>query len=254
MLLAMDIGNSNIVIGCIDMERTYWIRRVTTDRSKTDMEYAILLKNILDLNRIPGKQIDGAILCSVVPQVTGYLKQAVEELLHVPVMVAGISLKTGIRVKMDRPETVGADLIVGAVGALTEAEPPVIIVDLGTATTVTCVDRDRNYIGGMIIPGMRTSLDALSARAAQLPALDITEPEHLIGKNTVECMHAGIIYSNAAMIDGCADRIEEELGQKASVIVTGGLAKFVTPYCRRKVIYDDDLMLKGLLKLYEMNR
>lgn len=253
MLLAMDIGNSNIVIGGIDREKTYWIRRVTTDRSKTDTEYEILLKNILDLSHVDGQEITGAVLCSVVPQVTGYLKLAVEELLHIPVMVANCRLNTGLHMKMDRPETVGADLVVGAIGALTEADPPVVMVDLGTATTVSVVDRHRNYIGGMIIPGMRTSLDALSARAAQLPALDITKPERLIGKNTIECMHAGIIYSNAAMIDGCADRIEEELGEPVTVIVTGGLAKFVTPYCRRQVIMDDDLLLKGLLKLYEMN-
>ena len=138
-------------------------------------------------------------------------------------------------------------------GAIGEYEPPMIIFDMGTATTVCVVDGKKNYIGGMILPGVRTSLDALTARAAQLSGIDLEAPKRVIGKNTIECMKSGIVYSNAALIDGVILRMEEELGEKATVIATGGLARFITPLCRHEIIFDDALLLKGLLILYRKN-
>ena len=129
-----------------------------------------------------------------------------------------------------------------------------IIFDMGTATTVCVVDRKKNYIGGMILPGVRTSLDALTARAAQLSGIDLEAPKRVIGKNTIECMKSGVIYSNAAALDGIVDRIEEELGQKITVVATGGLARKIIPHCKREILLDEDLLLKGLLIIYEKNK
>ena len=254
MILAIDIGNTNIVVGCIDEEKTYFIERVSTDRSKTELEYAIVIKNVLDIFKISPKELEGGIVCSVVPQITHIVKLAAEKILKKDVMVLGPGIKTGMNILMDNPAQVGSDLIADAVGAIGEYEPPMIIFDMGTATTVCVVDGKKNYIGGMILPGVRTSLDALTARAAQLSGIDLEAPKRVIGKNTIECMKSGIVYSNAALIDGVFLRMEEELGEKATVIATGGLAKCIVPYCKEEVILNDDLLLKGLLRVYLKNR
>ena len=196
MILAIDIGNTNIVVGCIDEEKTYFIERVSTDRSKTELEYAIVIKNVLDIFKISPKELEGGIVCSVVPQITHIVKLAAEKILEKDVMVLGPGIKTGMNILMDNPAQVGSDLIADAVGAIGEYEPPMIIFDMGTATTVCVVDGKKNYIGGMILPGVRTSLDALTARAAQLSGIDLEAPKRVIGKNTIECMKSGIVYSN----------------------------------------------------------
>ena len=234
-------------MGCIDEQKTYFIERVSTDRSKTELEYAIVIKNVLDIFKMSPKELEGGIVCSVVPQITQIVKLAAEKILKKEVMVLGPGIKTGMNILMDYPAQVGSDLIADAVGAIREYKPPMIIFDMGTATTVCVVDRKKNYIGGMILPGVRTSLDALTARAAQLSGIDLEAPKRVIGKNTIECMKSGIVYSNAALIDGVILRMEEELGEKATVIATGGLAKSIVPYCKEEVILDDDLLLKGLL-------
>ena len=252
MILAIDIGNTNIV-GCIDDKKTYFIERLATVRTKTELEYAVDLKTVLDIYHIKKTDIDGCIISSVVPQITNIAKLAAEKILKKEVMVLGPGIKTGMNILMDNPAQVGSDLIADAVGAIREYKPPMIIFDMGTATTVCVVDRKKNYIGGMILPGVRTSLDALTARAAQLSGIDLEAPKRVIGKNTIECMKSGIVYSNAALIDGVILRMEEELGEKATVIATGGLAKSIVPYCKEEVILDDDLLLKGLLWVYKKN-
>lgn len=254
MILAIDIGNTNIVVGCVDHEKTYFIERLSTDRSKTELEYAIMIKNVLDIYQIQAEKLDGGIVCSVVPQITQIVRIAAEKILHREVMVLGPGIKTGMNILMDNPAQVGSDLIADAVGAIGEYPAPLIIFDMGTATTVCVVDEKKNYIGGMILPGVRTALDALTARAAQLSGIDLVAPKRTIGKNTIECMKSGVINSNAASVDGLILRIEEELGCKATVVATGGLAKSIIPYCREKVILDDDLLLKGLQIIYEKNR
>lgn len=254
MILAIDIGNTNIVIGCIDKDKTYFIERVSTDRSKTELEYAIVIKSVLDINRISPDSLDGGIVCSVVPQITRIVRIATEKILQKEVMVLGPGIKTGMNILMDNPAQVGSDLIADAVGAINEYPTPLIIFDMGTATTVCVVDKNKNYIGGMIIPGIRTSLDALTARAAQLSGIELTPPKRVIGKNTVECMRSGIITGNAASVDGIVTRMEEELGEKATVVATGGLAKTIIPFCKQQVILDEDLLLKGLLCIYEKNK
>lgn len=254
MLLTADIGNSNIVLGGLDHEKTYFNERISTDHSRGEIEYSVLIYGVLLKYNLKKEDFDGAILCSVVPEVTMKLKGAIEDVLHLQVILVGPNLKTGLNIIMDNPASVGADLYAGAVGAVKEYGAPVIVFDLGTASTAIVVDKDKNYIGGMILPGMRISLDALSARCSQLPGIDIRPPRQLIGKNTIDCMTSGIVYSNAAILDGLIDRIEDELGTPATAVATGGLAKFVVPYCRRKVELNEDLLLKGLMEIYEMNK
>ncbi|RGY97245.1 type III pantothenate kinase [Clostridium sp. AM58-1XD] len=254
MILAIDMGNTNIVVGGIDDKKTYFVERVTTDHRKTDLEYAVTIKNILEIHDISSGMIDGAIISSVVPPLNSTLTSAVKKITGKAPFLVGSGMKTGLNIIMDNPKATGSDMIVDAVAAIREYPAPLIIIDMGTATTMSVVDKSGNYIGGVILPGVRVSLDSLSGKTAQLPFISLEIPSKVIGKNTIECMRAGIMYGNAAMLDGIIDRMEEELESKATVIATGGLAKFITPLCRHTIIYDDALLLKGLLILYEKNK
>ena len=253
MILAIDVGNTNIVVGCLDREKTNFIERISTVRTKTELEYAVDLKTILDLYHIKRTELDGCIISSVVPQITNIVKLAAEKVLKKDAMVLEPGLKTGLNILMDNPASLGADLVADAVAGITFYEPPLIIIDMGTATTLCVVDEHKNYIGGMILPGVGTALDALTARASQLGGIGIEPPKRIIGKNTVECMKSGVLYSNAGAMDGCIERMEEELGRRTTVVATGGLAKKIVPYCKRKIILDEELLLKGLLVIYEKN-
>ena len=254
MILAIDIGNTNIVVGCIDDEKIYFIERLSTVRTKTELEYAIDLKTVLDIYHIKSTDIEGCIISSVVPQITNVAKLAAEKILKKEALVLGPGVKTGLNILLDNPGEMGADRVADAVAALTYYPVPLVIVDMGTATTVSVVDENKRYLGGMILPGVRVSLDALTSRASQLSGISIEEPKRLIGKNTVDCMKSGILYGNAAAVDGIIDRIEEELGQKVTAIATGGMSKKIIPHCRREIIQDEDLLLKGLLVIYEKNK
>ena len=254
MILAIDMGNSNIVIGGIDQTRTYFVERVTTNHQKTELEYAVDIKNIMEIHSMPMSSIEGAILSSVVPPLTDVLLCAVKKITGKTPMLVGSGMKTGLNIKMDNPKTVGSDLIVEEVAALRDYTPPIIVIDMGTATTVSAIDQKGNYTGGVIFPGLRVSLDSLSSKAAQLPYIGLNKPSKIIGKNTIDCMKNGIVYGNAAMIDGIVDRMEEELGSSVSLVATGGLASLVVPLCRRKICYDEALLLKGLMILYEKNK
>ena len=212
------------------------------------------IKTILDIYHIKGSEIEGGIISSVVPQITNIAKLAAEKILKKEVMVLGPGIKTGLNIMMDHPAQLGADLVANAVAGIALYPLPQIIVDMGTATTFSVVDEKHHYIGGMILPGVRISLDALTARASQLSGISIEAPKRLIGKNTIDCMKSGVLYSNAAAIDGIVERIEEELGQKTTVIATGGLAKKIVPHCKREVILDEDLLLKGLMIIYNKNK
>ena len=254
MILAIDIGNTNIVIGCIDKQKTYFIERLSTVRTKTELEYAIDIKTVLDIYNIDKEEIEGGIISSVVPQITNIAKLAAEKIIKKNVMVLGPGIKTGLNILMDQPASLGADLVADAVAGIAEYPTPLIVIDMGTATTVSVVDEKKNYIGGMILPGVGVSLDALTQRASQLSGIGIEEPKRVIGKNTLECMKSGVLYSSAGALDGIIDRIEEELGEKTTVVATGGLAKKIVPYCKRDIILDEDLLLKGLLVIYEKNK
>ena len=253
MILAIDMGNSNIVIGAIDDKKTYFVERVTTNHGKTDLEYAINIKNILEIHSIPFSEIEGAIVSSVVPPLNSTIISAVKKIFGFRPMLVGSGMKTGLNIIMDNPKAVGSDMIVDAVAAIRNYPCPIIIIDMGTATTMSVVDFGGNYIGGVILPGLKVSLDSLSGKTAQLPYISLDTPGKVIGKNTIDCMRSGIMYGNAAMIDGIIERMEEELGMSASVVATGGLAPFITPLCKHHISYEDDLLLKGLLVLYNKN-
>ena len=254
MILAIDVGNTNIVVGCIDDRKTYFIERLSTNRTKTELEYAVDLKNVLDIYHIKKTEIEGCIISSVVPQITNIVKLAAEKILKKNAIVLGPGVKTGLNIMMDNPGQLGADQVADAVAGISGYPVPLILIDMGTATTASVVNSKKQYVGGMILPGVGVSLDALTARASQLSGISIDAPRHVIGKNTIECMKSGVLYSNAAALDGIIDRIEEELGEKATVVATGGLAKKIVPHCKREIMLDEELLLRGLLIIYEKNK
>lgn len=253
MILAIDMGNTNIVIGCVDHEKTYFVERISTDKKKTALEYAVSFKTVLELYSIDIDKIDGAILSSVVPPLQNVILEAVEKITGIRPQVVGAGVKTGLNIKMDNPKTVGADMIVDAVAAIKEYGAPLIIIDMGTATTMSVIDKDGNYIGGMIAPGVRLSMEALASNAAQLYRVSLETPKKTIGKNTIDCMQSGLMFGTASMIDGMIDRIEKELGYSTTVVATGGLAKTIVPMCNHEIILEDDLLLRGLMVIYEKN-
>lgn len=254
MILAIDIGNSNIIIGGIDSKKTYFIERITTTSGKTNLEYAITLKSILEIYHIEATSIEGAIISSVVPPLNRTVVTAVKKITGVTAKLVGSGMKTGLNILMDNPKTVGSDMIVNSVASIKEYPPPIIIIDMGTATTMSVIDKNCCYIGGAILPGLRVSLENMSSSTAQLPHISLDVPKKVIGKNTVDCMRSGVIFGNAAMIDGMLTKIEEELGQSATIVATGGIAKVMIPLCSHTILYDGTLLLKGLLALYEKNR
>lgn len=253
MILAVDIGNSNIVLGAIDGEKIIFEARLRTDPTKTSDEYCIDLKSILDVYRVNVVSVEGAIIASVVPQVLNSIKTAIKKLTGKNALVVGPGLKTGLNIKIENPAQTGADLVVGCVAALREHKPPMIVIDMGTATTIIVLDENGALIGGSISPGIKISLDALTERTALLPGLQLDQPKRAIGRNTIDCMRSGIMLGNACMLDGMVERMEAELGKKATVVITGGIAKFVIPMCNTPMIYDKDLLLKGLAVLYRDN-
>lgn len=254
MILAIDVGNTNIVIGCIDKEKCHFIERLSTVRIKTELEYAIDIKSVLDIYHVCPEEIEGGIISSVVPQITTNIKLAAEKILKKEILVIGSGIKTGLDIRIDDPGQLGADLVAASVAGIAEYPVPMMIFDMGTANTVCIIDREKRYLGGMIYPGLGVSLDSLTAHASQLGGISLEAPERVIGRNTIDCMKSGVIYSAAAAMDGIIDRIQEEMGETLTVIATGGLAKCIVPHCRREVILDDDLLLKGLLVLYDKNR
>lgn len=254
MLLAIDIGNSNIVIGGIEDDQIKFEARIATDRIKTSDQYGVEIKNILNLFEVAPQQVEDCIISSVVPPVFNAVRTGVIKLTGLTPMVVGPGIKTGLNIQMDNPASVGSDLIVAAVAALQEYQAPLMLIDMGTATTITVVDKDNTYIGGAIIPGVRVSAEALSSRAAQLPGIQLDRPKRAIGKNTVECMRSGIMFGAAAMLDGMIERMEAELGKQTTVVATGGIAQFVAPLCKREIRLEKDLLLKGLNIIYKKNK
>jgi len=254
MLLAIDIGNTNLVIGCIENDQILFKARIATDRLRTSDQYGVEIKNMLEAYGVQIKDIDDCIISSVVPPVFNSVKTGVIKIIGKQPMVVGPGLKTGLNIHVDVPSQVGSDRIVIAVAALAEYKAPLILMDLGTATTIEVVEPENTYLGGVIIPGVKISLDALTSRAAQLPGISLDRPKQVIGRNTVDCMRSGMIYGTASMIDGLIDRMEEELGHSSTLVATGGMAQFITPLCKHDIILEKDLLLKGLNIIYKKNK
>lgn len=256
MILALDIGNTNIVLGCVnEHKKVSSLFRIKTDISRTSWQYAVEINSMLDIYNIDKNSLDGCIIASVVPPLTSVMKKAVNLAAGLEPMVVGPGIKTGLNIAIDNPAQTGSDRVADAVAVIDQYKVPAISIDMGTATTVSVIDADKTYIGGMIIPGIMISQEALASRTSQLPKISLEPPKRVIGSNTIEGMKSGAVYGSAAMIDGVLQRIEEELGQKATVIATGGLAPSIIPHCKRKdIIVDTNLLLKGLRILYDKNK
>ena len=253
MLLAIDVGNTNIVIGGIENGKSVFSARIQTNREYTADEYALTISGILQMNHVDIANVDGGILSSVVPSLRTVIPKAMKTLTGKDILIVNTGIKTGLNIRMDDPATVGSDLIVSAVAAKAKYKAPIAIIDMGTATTVCLIDKKGDYTGGMIIPGLWISLNALSQRAAQLPHIDLTGQTELFGKNTIDCMRSGSLIGTASMLDGILDRIEEEVGEPVSAVITGGLSTLVLPYCKHEIHSEPDLIIDGLCMLYDKN-
>jgi type III pantothenate kinase len=255
MLLAIDIGNSNVVIGCLnEQNETIKLFRMVTDLKKTDDEYAAGIKTILDYSGLPLSGFEGAIICSVVPPLTDIFRSAVEEITGHRALVVGTGVKTGLNVMIDNPGTLGSDIVAASVAAMADFPLPVIVFDMGTATTITVVDKGNKFLGGAIVPGVALSMNALSAGTSLLQKVPIEAPKKCISTTTTECMQSGAVYGNAAMLDGMIDRFEAELGTKCSLVATGGIAARIVPHCKHQITYDENLLLRGLGIIYRKNQ
>lgn len=255
MILAIDAGNTNIVLGCMGKDSIHFTARVRTDRAKTEDEYALIFRNLFELHQVDRHGFDGAILSCVVSELTDVLCKAVETVVKKRPMVVGAGLKTGLNIKIDNPAQLGADLVADAVAALSKFPKPLIVFDMGTANTMSVIDSKGQFLGGAIMAGPRLSVDMLSSSTSQLPRIELDAPAKVIGSNTVQCMQSGAIYGHAAMIDGLVDRVEEQLGEPiASVVATGGLSALIIPFCRRSIVVEENLMLQGLRIIYDKNK
>ena len=253
MILAIDVGNTNITIGCIDGDEILNVYRMSSDISKTEYEYAVGIKDILAFHNLQHNDISGSVISCVVPPLTDVIKRAVNQLAGIDAITVGAGIKTGINILIDDPGQLGSDMVATAVGALKIKKPPLIIADMGTATKMTVIDKTGSFIGGAILPGITLSMNALAAGTSQLPRVPIEAPAKCISANTVDCMKSGAVFGAAAMIDGMAERFENELGQPALIIATGGLAGAVYRFCKREIIHDPHLIMRGLTVIYEKN-
>lgn len=255
MILTADIGNTNITLGIFQDDDIIFISRLSTERRRTEAQYAVELKNILRLENIETGKIDGAIISSVVPELTRTIKQAVKMVTGCDSLVVAAGIKNGLKIATDNPKELGADLVAGAVGAIAQYPLPCLVTDLGTATKISVIDEGGVFLGCTIAPGVEISLNALSKGTSQLPAIELSAPTNAIGTNTVECIRSGTVLGNACMLDGMADRLEKELGKPIKTLVaTGGLAKEIVTCCEKNFIYNKDLVLQGLLAIYKKNK
>lgn len=254
LLLCIDVGNTNITLGGFENDKLVLTARLASDLHRTADQYAIDLYNICMLNGKEMTSVTGAIISSVVPTITKRMSAAFFKLFGFYPMVLGPGVKTGLNIKIDNPAQLGADLVAGAIGALQKCTLPCIIIDLGTASTISVLNKNGDFIGCAIAAGINLTLEALSKNTAQLPYIGIEAPKSVIGTNTVDSLKSGLVIGAASMLDGLIDRMEDEIGSTASVIATGGLAKEVIPLCRHEITVDDDLLLDGLKIIYEKNK
>lgn len=254
MLLVLDMGNTNITLGVFDGKRLLLQSRIATDRKKMEDQYAVELMDLLRLYKLEADAFTGAILSSVVPPLNHALCGAVQKATGLTPLLVGPGTKTGINIRIDNPSSLGADLLVGAVAAVERVGYPCIVWDLGTATTVSVIDRDGAYRGGAIMPGVMTGLDSLASRTSLLPHISVDAPPTAIASNTITCLQSGAVYGTAAMMDGMNARLMAELGYEAPVVVTGGLGREIASQCRTPVEYVNELLLDGLRLIYEKNK
>ncbi len=254
MLLAIDIGNTNIVLGGFDGDNITFVARIATNALKTDDEYATKIKSILALHEVDKTSVKGAIISSVVPPLNAVMKNAIKFVYGIEPILVGPGVKTGLNILCDSPSTVGADLICACVASQNIYGSPSLVIDMGTATKLMLVNPDGAFTGASIIPGVAIGLKALSSGTAQLPQISLEAPKSALGKNTVDCMRSGVVLGNASMLDGMIDRVIEEEGYEMPIIATGGLSFAIVCHCKHSIIYDADLVLKGLKIIYDKNK
>lgn len=253
MLLAIDIGNTTIAVGGFQGDVPVFVRRLPSAGAPDRAACASALRSLLSDQRAAGP-VEGAVLSSVVPRLTDAVSAGVQAAFGVPVMVVGPETDTGLIIPSYDRHTLGSDRVLDAVAALSRWTPPLVVCDMGTATTLSVLDGAGAFLGGMILPGLRLGADALSAQAAQLPAVDFAPPQSLIGTDTLSCMRSGVLYGAAAAIEGLVQRIEDALGQPAVLALTGGHARRILPCLRRHAEYDEHLLMKGLCQVYRRSR
>ena len=254
MILAVDVGNTNIVLGFLEGEKLINECRLSTAADDSAEEYAIKLNSIFEICKIDVNDIEGCVLSSVVPPLNRTISKALMIITGKRPIVVGPGVKTGLNIKINNPAELGADMVVGAVAGIAKYPCPQIIFDLGTATTASVIDSKGAFIGGAILCGVKTALNALASSTAQLPQIEIIAPDSAIGANTIDSMRSGTVFGAAAMIDGLIKRFETELGEKATVIITGGLGGVIAQYCESDVIVDRNLLIDGLRLIYEKNK
>ncbi len=252
MLLVIDVGNTNIVYGLFDGTKLVHQFRVETSRGRTSDEYAVVVHQLLAMRSVPHSEVKAAIVASVVPAVTEPMLHLVRTGFGFEAELVGPGMKTGMPILIDNPREVGADRIVNAVAAFDRYKAGLVVVDFGTATTFDCVSPKGEYLGGVIAPGINISADALFARAARLPRVEIAKPPRAVGKNTQHSMQSGIVYGYVGLVDGLVTRLIDELGYAdCPVVATGGLARLIAPLSRMIRDVDDELTLTGLRLLHE---
>lgn len=256
MLLAIDIGNSNISVGLFDGQKELkFLASIDTDSRKTADQISIDLMNLFTLYGCDIRQVSGAILSSVVPPMNFMMEKALTRLLGKPPMVVGAGIKTGLNIRMEfNSQQLGADIVSNAVAALEKYPAPIIMIDMGTATTISVLDAQGAFRGGAILPGANLALSALAGGTALLPDIPLAVPEKAIGTDTLGCMQSGCVLGSALLLDGMIDRMESELGCRATVVATGGIAPVIAPACRHEMHMAADLILRGLAVLYEQNK
>lgn len=254
MLLVIDAGNTNITIGVYKSDELLFVSRLATDRTITEDQFAINVNSILKINNIEADGFKGAVISSVVPELTRSIKKGVEMVTGKSPLVLGPGVKTGLNIKLDNPAELGADLCATAVGALSQYELPCIIVDLGTATKITILGENGDFLGGAIAPGLLISLDALANGASMLSSIALKSPKSSIGTNTPECIRSGMVYGTADMVDGTIDRMAKEVSVPVKTIVaTGGLSPVVIKHCSHNIIVNRNLLMEGLKVIFEKN-
>ena len=250
MILTIEIGNSTITLGGVEGDEVRFQCRINTDRVKTSDTYCIDLKPLFDIYGIGLETIEGVIIASVVPQVLNSVRTAIRKLLGKEPLVVGPGLKTGLDIRVENPGQTGAGLVAADVAALSEHQPPLIIIDMGTATTMTVLDPNGAHLGGCVCPGVKISLEALTGNTSLLPGIQLDSPKQALGRNTADAMRSGIMFGTASMLDGMIDRLRAETGWDFTIVATGGLAKRIVPLCHNEIVYDRHLIFKGLARLY----
>ncbi|MGL4522052.1 MAG: type III pantothenate kinase [Bacilli bacterium] len=253
MIFVLDVGNTNTVLGLFAEEKLVHQWRIQTDRHKTDDEYGILIKSLFREANLQTEKIEGIIISTVVPPIKVTFERMCVKYFGQKPLVVGAGVKTGLNIKVDQPQEVGADRIVNAVAAIKEYGAPIIIVDFGTATTFCYVNEHNHYLGGAIMPGIGISTEALYTRTAKLPRIEITRPDDVIGKNTIAAMQSGIYFGYIGQVEGIVSRMKKQTAKRTKVIATGGLAKLIATECTAIDEVDPSLTLKGLYYIYMKN-